>query len=82
MEEDVLEKAKIYAQQTDRILSKLMEEYLEAITNATDAKESKSIYNKKVKVIEENYAIPEWLKGIVRCIDYVTDRNKICKERY
>jgi hypothetical protein len=85
VEKEVIEQAKIYAQQTNRSLSKLIEEYLEKITNANYVGESSSIYNKKARLVEE-YTIPEWLKDIAGCIeadiDYVKDRDEIREERY
>jgi hypothetical protein len=86
VEKDVIERAKNYANQTDRSLSNLIEEYLNAITQKNLVEETEPFYGLENKVTKEHYIIPEWLKDIAGCIDadidYVRDRDKIREERY
>lgn len=89
IEEEIIEKAKAYADGTDRSLSELIENYLDHIVGASEMHESDAVYKfgKKNKMQEKKqWQIPEFLKGIAGTvaldIDYVRDRDKIREERY
>lgn len=86
IEEDVVLKAKAYAKGTGRSLSEVVESHLRKITNSSNqVSEPSKVYGKE-KTDEDEFVIPEWLKGIAGSvnadIDYVRDRDKIREERY
>jgi len=89
IDEDVIQKAKQYAQGTDRSLSELIESTLQRIINGTNISEPNAAYDvgnvdKKDKRAE--WKLPEFLEGIAGVapldIDYVKDRDMIREERY
>ncbi|SCY43564.1 hypothetical protein SAMN05192588_2875 [Nonlabens sp. Hel1_33_55] len=89
IDEDVINKAKQYAQGTDRSLSELIENTLRRIFNGTNISEPNTLYdvgNADKKDKRTGWKLPEFLEGIAGVapldIDYVKDRDIIREERY
>jgi|GEM_PF-2386037 len=89
IDESVTQKAKEYAQGTDRSLSELIESTLLRILNGSTIIEPDTVYgteNRKSKNKSEEWKLPEFLIGIAGVapldIDYVKDRDMIREERY
>ncbi|PRP67349.1 DUF6364 family protein [Nonlabens agnitus] len=89
IDEAVIQKAKDYAQGTDRSLSELIESTLQRILNGSTINEPDTSYrtqNRKSKNKSGEWKLPEFLRGIAGVapldIDYVKDRDMIREERY
>ena len=89
IDEAVIQKAKEYAQGTDRSLSELIESTLQRILNGSNVSEPDAFYGtekRKSKNKSGEWKLPEFRIGIAGVapldIDYVKDRDMIREERY
>jgi hypothetical protein len=85
IEDKVVKSAKIYAQESGRTLSELIEDYLNIITRGNYVEEPQATYQKETDRSKE-FIIPEWLKDLASTLNayihYVRNRDKIREERY